>query len=70
MTKRHRESVCPHSGRCGGCTLQGVPYEEQLRRKEEGVRRLLGGICPVRPITGMEDPLHYRNKVQPCSLNS
>ena len=55
--------ICPHSGRCGGCTLQGVPYSEQLSRKEENVRRLLRDICPVRPAAGMENPLNYRNKV-------
>ena len=27
------------------------------------MEELLGGVCPVRPIIGMEEPYHYRNKV-------
>ena len=54
---------CPYSGRCGGCSWTDIPYEEQLKRKEAHVRRLLKDICPVRPIVGMEDPYYYRNKV-------
>ena len=33
--------ACPHAGICGGCIYQTFPYEEQLRIKEEQVRRLL-----------------------------
>lgn len=35
------DSPCPHFGACGGCSLLTLPYEEQLRIKEEQVRRLL-----------------------------
>lgn len=48
---------------CGGCPLLGMEYEAQLKRKEEQVRRLIGRYGPVRPIRGMENPYHYRNKV-------
>lgn len=48
---------------CGGCPLLGIDYDEQLRQKEERVRRLVGRYGPVRPIRGMENPYHYRNKV-------
>lgn len=48
---------------CGGCPLLGMDYEAQLRHKEEQVRRLLGRYGPVRPIRGMAEPYHYRNKV-------
>ena len=63
MPDRTALPVCPYSRKCGGCSWQGMPYEEQLRRKEARVRDLLSGICAVHPIEGMEDPLHYRNKV-------
>ena len=32
---------CPHFGECGGCTYQTLPYEEQLKLKEELVLNLL-----------------------------
>lgn len=35
------ESPCPHFGSCGGCTFMSLPYEEQLRIKEEQVKQLL-----------------------------
>lgn len=55
--------VCPYAADCGGCQYQGVPYAEQLRRKQERMEKLLGSFCAVRPIIGMDAPLHYRNKV-------
>lgn len=48
---------------CGGCPLLSLPYPEQLRRKEAEVRDLIGKYGPVKAIRGMEEPLHYRNKV-------
>ena len=38
-------------------------YQKELKAKEEQVRRLIGPFGTVQPITGMEDPMHYRNKV-------
>ena len=54
---------CPLQKRCGGCQYQGIPYEEQLKKKEAWVRKLMGKYCKVHPISGMEEPYHYRNKV-------
>ena len=36
-----RESPCPHFGECGGCLYLSLPYGEQLRIKEQQVKRLL-----------------------------
>ncbi len=65
------EPGCPIAGPCGGCQLQFLSYQEQMKRKEHHVAELLeriGGISDVRsimhPIIGMEDPYHYRNKAQ------
>ena len=55
---------CPHYKKCGGCQLQSLPYDEQLRLKQRKVIRLLGSFCHVEEIIGMENPTHYRNKVQ------
>ena len=62
---------CPVARQCGGCQLQAMSYEEQLRFKEKKIRSnlsRLGGIpedqIPMEPIMGMEDPWRYRNKAQ------
>lgn len=60
---------CPSARRCGGCQLQAMSYEEQLRFKENKVRNNLsriGGLTeiPMEPIIGMEEPWRYRNKAQ------
>ena len=57
------EKTCKIAKKCGGCTFQGISYEEQLQKKESQVQKLLKGICPVHSIIGMKDPYHYRNKV-------
>jgi len=55
--------ICPKHKRCGGCSYHGVPYEKQCENKQRMVERLIGPFCRVFPITAMEDPYHYRNKV-------
>lgn len=56
-------SPCPVSGKCGGCKWIHKTYPEQLKEKEKWVRELLTPFCKTEPIIGMEQPLHYRNKV-------
>lgn len=66
----HRtEPSCPYYHHCGGCQLQHISYEGQLRYKTQSVQDALtriGGFkdITVHPAIGMEDPWHYRNKVQ------
>ena len=55
---------CTLSKKCGGCQLQNMSYEQQLRYKQEKVISLLGRYHRVSPIVGMDFPYHYRNKVQ------
>ena len=60
---------CPSARQCGGCQLQAMSYEEQLRFKENKVRNNLshiGGLTeiPMEPIIGMDEPWRYRNKAQ------
>ncbi len=62
---------CPRAGACGACQLNGVKYSTQLSRKQAYVESLLSCFGPVAPIIGMENPFHYRNKVQSVfGLNS
>ena len=55
---------CPVYKKCGGCQLQNLSYAEQLRFKQNKVVKLLKSFGRVEPIIGMDDPYHYRNKVQ------
>lgn len=57
------EKKCKVFGKCGGCQLLNMPYEEQLKRKKAEVEKLLKPYCKVEKIVGMENPVHYRNKV-------
>lgn len=61
---RQVEAPCPLYKKCGGCQLQNLTYEEQLRWKERRIIGLMGKFGRVEPVIGMENPLHYRNKVQ------
>ncbi len=54
---------CPHHRQCGGCQLQNLPYEQQLIYKQREAVKILGSLGHVEDIIGMEEPLHYRNKV-------
>ena len=56
--------ACPLAKKCGGCQLQNMTYERQLAWKQARAEMLLKKFCKVGKITGMENPLHYRNKVQ------
>jgi 23S rRNA (uracil1939-C5)-methyltransferase len=56
--------TCRYFGKCGGCQTPNLTYEEQLRMKMGRVIALLGRFGHVEEIVGMDDPLHYRTKVQ------
>jgi 23S rRNA (uracil1939-C5)-methyltransferase len=63
------EPKCPVYRQCGGCQVQALDYQEQLKFKERKVRgnlERIGGFkdIPMEPIMGMEEPYHYRNKAQ------
>lgn len=57
------ESPCEISSNCGGCQLQHLSYAGQLHFKQSKVNALLSEYGKVSPIIGMENPVHYRNKV-------
>lgn len=67
-SKERVEPLCPVARQCGGCQLQMLSYDAQLRFKERKVYNNLyriGGIdATMEPIMGMEYPWRYRNKAQ------
>ena len=65
------EPKCPVARQCGGCQLQAMSYEEQLKFKERKVKNHLLRIGKFKedeihmlPIMGMKEPWRYRNKAQ------
>ncbi|MGN0574010.1 MAG: 23S rRNA (uracil(1939)-C(5))-methyltransferase RlmD [Acutalibacteraceae bacterium] len=56
--------ACPLAKKCGGCQLQNMTYNRQLRWKQARCEILLKKFGKVDKIIGMESPYHYRNKVQ------
>ena len=60
---------CAFYEKCGGCQLQHLNYEGQLNVKRQQVKDAIERIghitgCEVLPVLGMENPWHYRNKMQ------
>ena len=67
-SKVRTQPFCQHFGVCGGCKWQQLPYEEQLRMKQQQVLDQLtriGKIAlpPFRPILGSVKTREYRNKL-------
>lgn len=68
------EKACCHFGICGGCTYQGLPYEEQLRMKKGQVDDILSEVLDLYPeavtndwfqgIKGSPVQQAYRNKME------
>lgn len=58
-----KDAPCPYYKNCGGCQLQKKSYEEQLYHKQCLAIETLGRFGHVENIIGMDEPLHYRNKV-------
>lgn len=52
---------CKHFGVCGGCSLPGVAYAEQLLQKQARLARLLG--MPVPPLVPSPREDRFRTKV-------
>ncbi|MDD4000934.1 MAG: 23S rRNA (uracil(1939)-C(5))-methyltransferase RlmD [Bacilli bacterium] len=58
------EVKCPLFYRCGGCDYLDIPYGKQLELKQELLEDYLDKFAKVAPVIPMDNPYHYRNKVQ------
>ena len=61
--------MCAHFGICGGCKWQNLPYEEQLKAKQQQVYDQLTRIGKIalpefNPIMGSVKTKEYRNKLE------
>lgn len=61
--KKEIKSRCKAFGECGGCQMLDMPYEQQLILKQQETAKLLKPYVKLEGIIGMENPEHYRNKV-------
>lgn len=64
-------SPCPHFRECGGCVYLSLPYKEQLKIKQEQVKKLLKGILDRQSadwkfegIKASPAQFGYRNKME------
>jgi 23S rRNA (uracil1939-C5)-methyltransferase len=68
-SKVRKTPMCEHFGICGGCKWQNLPYEEQLKAKQQQVFDQLTRIGkvelpPFQPILGSVKTKEYRNTLE------
>ena len=67
-SKERITPFCPIFFRCGGCEMQHVNYDYQLKVKRENVKNCIDKACKidsnVNPVVCGEKKFGYRNKVQ------
>ena len=56
---------CKYFGKCGGCTLQHLPYDEQIELKKEKLKELFGSI----EIIPSPKIYEYRNRIDVAITN-
>jgi len=68
-SEKRCQATCKHYGECGGCKWQILPYEEQLRYKQQQIMDNLTRIGKIElpeisPILGSKKIYEYRNKLE------
>lgn len=66
--KYENMDICKHDEFCGGCIHQGIPYEQQLKDKEQTILELIDAkklkIDKLDGIEGSPTQYRYRNKME------
>lgn len=62
------QPLCPVFGQCGGCSYQDLPYEQELKIKENSLKNIFReklGLADdlFEPILPSPQPYHYRNRL-------
>jgi len=67
-SENRTDTDCETYKRCGGCSMRHMKYEENLKIKTDNVQNLvnktLKNKVQVLNVIGMDNPYHYRNKLQ------
>ncbi len=70
-SKARVQPPCPIYDECGGCQIMHLTYKKQLDFKDDIIRQALKKFQPIgyenyeiRPTKGMDNPYHYRAKLQ------
>ena len=68
-SEARQEPFCKHFEDCGGCKLQHISYEDQLKFKEKQVHDAIERIAKIPfsnydPILACENTTFYRNKLE------
>ena len=68
-SESRQQPFCQHFGVCGGCKWQHLPYEEQLKYKQQQVKDAMERIAKIpipeiSPIIGSANTQYYRNKLE------
>ena len=62
------ETICPVYSRCGGCQIQHLRYDSQLKLKEENIKRCFQKVAGLEvdivPTIKSPKEFGYRNKLQ------
>jgi 23S rRNA (uracil1939-C5)-methyltransferase len=69
LSKERAEPFCIHFGVCGGCKWQMLPYDLQLKYKQQEAAdafKRIGRLTEISmlPIIGSANTIHYRNKLE------
>ncbi|MEI7635489.1 MAG: 23S rRNA (uracil(1939)-C(5))-methyltransferase RlmD [bacterium] len=69
LSPARQQPACRHFGTCGGCKWQYLPYQEQLKYKQQHAADALRHIGRnssfiAHPILPSPQPWHYRNKME------
>lgn len=68
LSNRSAEPLCPYFGRCGGCSFQHLPYEQQLTLKQTYLEAMFREVpewadLEIKPILPSPKIYGYRNVI-------